>query len=196
MTAVGTAVGTAAVAAAAAVVETANSVATRPSRGDRFGLGWRPALAAGILAHLDRIDIVEVLADDYVDAGAREVRALATLARQVPVTLHGIRLGLASVSPTPGKLVDALARVVNAVEPVSWSEHLAFVRAGGIEIGHLAAPPRDPATIEGTARNVAFARRVVGTAPLLENVATLIDPPGSTLDEAAWLTRTLTSERM
>ena len=77
--------------------------------------------------------------------------------------------------------------MVNAVEPVSWSEHLTFVRAGGIEIGHLAAPPRDPATIEGTARNVETARRVVGSAPLLENVATLIDPPGSTLDEAAWL---------
>lgn len=32
---------------------------------DRFGLGWRPELAAGILTHLDRIDIVEVIADDY-----------------------------------------------------------------------------------------------------------------------------------
>ena len=35
---------------------------------DRFGLGWRPELAAGILSNLDRIDIVEVIADDYFDA--------------------------------------------------------------------------------------------------------------------------------
>ena len=27
---------------------------------DRFGLGWRPELAAGIFAHLDRLDVVEV----------------------------------------------------------------------------------------------------------------------------------------
>ena len=28
---------------------------------DRFGLGWRHKLALGILSHLDRIDIVEVM---------------------------------------------------------------------------------------------------------------------------------------
>ena len=34
---------------------------------DRFGIGWRPELAAGILSNLDCIDIVEVIADDYFD---------------------------------------------------------------------------------------------------------------------------------
>jgi uncharacterized protein (UPF0276 family) len=65
------------------------------------------------------------------------------------------------------------------------------VRGGGIEIGHLTAPPRTSATIEGTARNLQTAARVVGTAPLLENVATLIDPPASTLSEADWTTEIL-----
>lgn len=68
-----------------------------------------------------------------------------------------------------------------------WSEHLAFVRAGGCEIGHLAAPPRTEATIEGTLRNLARARAVVGTAPVLENIATLIDPPASTMGECGWI---------
>src|SRR5712672_3155153 len=45
---------------------------------DRFGLGWRPELAAGILAHLDRIDLIEVVADDYFDAGRRDLHALRT----------------------------------------------------------------------------------------------------------------------
>ena len=72
-------------------------------------------------------------------------------------------------------------------EPESWSEHLAFVRAGGIEIGHLAAPPRNDETMEGLMRNVDAARRVVGSLPLLENVATLIDPPFSDYAEAEWL---------
>jgi uncharacterized protein (UPF0276 family) len=76
---------------------------------------------------------------------------------------------------------------VGHVEPEAWSEHLAFVRGGGIEIGHLAAPPRDAATLEGTARNLKRAARVVGRLPLVENVATLIDPPGSDRDEAHWI---------
>ena len=65
---------------------------------DRFGLGWRPELAAGILSNLDRIDIVEVIADDYFDAPKSKRRALKTLATQVPVALHGVTLGLARPS--------------------------------------------------------------------------------------------------
>jgi hypothetical protein len=63
------------------------------------------------------------------------------------------------------------------------------VRGGGIEIGHLAAPPRSAASAEGVCRNLARARRVVGTAPRVENIATLVMPPASTLDEAEWTGR-------
>jgi hypothetical protein len=154
---------------------------------DRVGLGWRPELAAGILANLDRIDMVEVIVDDYLGAGRRALRALRTLAIQVPLVLHGVSLGLASAVPVDGRRLDGLARVVGAVEPQAWSEHLAFVRGGGLELGHLAAPPRRAATLDGLAANVARARSIVGSAPALENVATLIDPPGSDRDEPTWL---------
>ncbi len=154
---------------------------------DRIGLGWRPAIADRIFAAADRLDVVEVIAEDWMKRPAREVRALRTLGAHVPVVLHGVSLGLASSASVDQKRLDAFARVVELAQPEFWSEHLAFVRGGGIEIGHLAAPPRCAATIEGTARNVARARAVVGTAPLLENVATLIDPPGSDRDEATFV---------
>jgi uncharacterized protein (UPF0276 family) len=56
-----------------------------------------------------------------------------------------------------------------------------------VEIGHLAAPPRTPLSAAGAIANIGLATRIVGSAPLMENIATLIDPPASTLDEAAWL---------
>jgi hypothetical protein len=154
---------------------------------DRVGLGWRPDLAAAILAHADRLDVLEVVADDWLGRGRRDLRALRTLATQIPVVLHSIGLGLASAAPVAPRRLDALARVVEAARPEGWSEHLAFVRGGGHEIGHLAAPPRCAATVEGAALNVARARAVIGAAPLLENVATLIDPPASDRDEPAWI---------
>lgn len=154
---------------------------------DRFGLGWRPKLALGILSNLDRLDLVEVIADDYFRAPQHERRALRTLAAQTPVTLHGVTLGLASSVPVATKRLDQIARLCADVGPVSWSEHLAFVRGNGIEIGHLAAPPRSAATIDGAISNLRRARAVVGIAPQVENVATLIDPPGSDRDEASWV---------
>src|SRR5262249_34946372 len=102
-------------------------------------------------------------------------------------TLHGVSLGLASTVPVDGKRLDQMARLCDVVRPVFWSEHLAFVRGGGIEIGHLAAPPRTEATIEGALANLAGAKQMCCVAPQVENVATLIEPPGSDRDEAAWL---------
>jgi uncharacterized protein (UPF0276 family) len=158
---------------------------------DRFGLSWRPELAADILVHLEHIDVLEVMAEPLVAASRRELEAVRALARTRPVLVHALSLGLASAAPIAEKKLDALARVLGQLEPESWSEHLAFVRGGGREIGHLTAPPRSEATIEGACRNIARAGAVVGARPLLENIATLLEPPGSELDEPGWIGRVL-----
>ena len=158
---------------------------------DRVGIGWRPQLAASIFSHLDGIDVVEIIADEYFSASARVLRSLRSLARQVPVAVHGVALGLASVVPVSGQRLDRLAKVVNDIEPVLWSEHLAFVRGGHYEIGHLAAPPRNAMTVEGTFHNINRARAVVGSPAVLENIATLVEPPDSALSEPEWVTAIL-----
>ena len=160
---------------------------------DRFGLGWRRELALDIFSNLDRLDLVEVIADDYFSASSQERRSLRTLAAQTPVVLHGVSLGMASSVAVERKRLEDTARLCDEVRPAFWSEHLAFVRGGGIEIGHLAAPPRTAATIEGAAANLWRARQIVGAAPLVENIATLIDPPGSDRDEFAWITAILSA---
>lgn len=155
---------------------------------DLIGISWRPELAAGILTNLEHIDVVEVMANDYFDVGKSQIRSLKTLAKQVPVVLHGVSLGLASCTKVERHRLEQMARVIEQVEPLFWSEHLAFVRAGGLEIGHLAAPPRTNETIEGSAENIFRATQVTGSTPLMENIATLIEPPGSLMDEASWIT--------
>jgi uncharacterized protein len=160
---------------------------------DRVGLGWRADLAAGIFSHLDRIDLLEVVADDFFDAPRRDIRALQTLATQVPIVLHGVGMGLASSAPVENKRLEKMARLVEQVRPQFWSEHLAFLRSGGIEIGHLAAPPRTADTVEGAAENLSRAAALIGSKPIMENIATLIDPPGSTLSESVWISGILAS---
>ncbi|HKS21253.1 MAG TPA: DUF692 domain-containing protein [Thermoanaerobaculia bacterium] len=153
----------------------------------RVGLGWRRELGASILAHLDEIDVVEVLAEPLFAATAAEKRAFRFLAAHVPIVVHGTTLGLASTDGMERHRLESLARLMEWLQPEGWSEHLAFVRAGGIEIGHLAAPPRNDETLAALADNVAEARRIVGSVPLLENVASLIEPPCSIYSEGEWL---------
>ena len=160
---------------------------------DRFGITWQPALAAGILANLDRIDVVEVIAEEQFAASSRAARALETLAHQVPLLVHGVALGPASTAPVDSRRLDKLARLVDRVKPAFWSEHLACVRAGDIEIGHLAAAPRTRATIDATAANLARATSVVGSRPMVENIATLMEPPASDCSEADWVSSVVDS---
>jgi len=160
-------------------------------RRDRVGLGWRPDLAASIFDHLECIDLLEVIADDFFDGSRHERRALRALSSQVTVVLHGIGLGLASCESVQTTRLDKMARLFDEVRPEFWSEHLAFVRAGGVEIGHLAAPPRTLQNVEGAAENLCRAISRVGSKPLMENIATLVDPPGSTLAEPAWVSAIL-----
>jgi hypothetical protein len=154
---------------------------------DRVGLGWRPELAAGIFSALDKIDILEVVGDNYLEANRQQRLALKLLSREVPLHIHSIDLGMAGSAEVSTKRVDRLARLINDVEPEAWSEHLAFVRAGELEIGHLAATPRNEVSVGGTAKNLKKAAQIIGSLPFMENIATLLQPPCSTLSEQRWI---------
>lgn len=172
---------------AGAAAEVEAVVAVEADRRDRFGIGWREPLAAGIFTHLQDIDAIEVIAENCVAASRRRLHSLRALGREIPLLVHGVGLGAASVSTIDPRYLDRVARVMGVLEPCRWSEHLAFVRSGGYEIGHLAAPPRTPATVDGATCNVRRLGTVVGKSPMMENIATLMQPPGSTLEEPEWV---------
>jgi uncharacterized protein len=176
-------------AVAAEVVEVAVDTEMSMISQDRVGLSWRTELAAGIFAHREQIDVVEVIAEEWFDAPYHKISALRTLAVQIPLQLHGTSAGLASAAPVEEKRLAKMARLVDRVQPEVWSEHLAFVRAGGCEIGHLASVPRNPCTVADAAQNVERARRIVGMTPIVENISTLVSPPASSLTETEWLSQ-------
>jgi uncharacterized protein (UPF0276 family) len=156
---------------------------------DRVGLAWRDELAAHIVLNLDAIDHLEIIAEREFSASRRRLDALHDLARQVPMSLHGVSLGLVSSGSVSEAHLERMARLVERVEPDHWSEHLAFVRAGRLEIGHLAAAPYAPQTLAGALRNLERAYKLVGAMPQLENIATLLTPPGSCWTEAEFISR-------
>lgn len=155
---------------------------------DRVGLGWRREISSHILMNADKIDVIEVMVDDYLHAPDERIHALQSLMREIPTCFHGNSLGLASASPIDELRLERMCRTLERLGAVEWSEHLAFVRAAGVEIGHLAAPPRTEAVIEGTLANLRRIRQRFGRIPDLENVATLIRPPGE-MSEPEWITQ-------
>jgi uncharacterized protein len=158
---------------------------------DRFGLGYRRELSAEILANLQELDILEVIMDDYFPWYGRPLKELKFLSSQVPVLLHGVSLGLASTFEPSKKILKAIRKVIQTIKPEYWSEHLSFVRACGVEIGHLTAPPYNEITVRATVNNLKQIEASIGSLPLLENISTLVFPPNSTMTEAQWIAEIL-----
>ena len=81
--------------------------------------------------------------------------------RDVAVIPHGVSLSLGGADLPSRASLDALARLARRVDAPLVSEHLAFVRAGGIESGHLLPLPRTREALETVVRNVRAAQAVL-----------------------------------
>ena len=67
--------------------------------------------------------------------------------RGVPVIPHGVGLGVGGAEPPDPRRLAHLADCARALDAPLVSEHLAFVRAGGMEAGHLLPVPRTRAAL-------------------------------------------------
>src|SRR5919199_2407695 len=108
--------------------------------GTAIGSGWRPELALAIDQHPD-LDFVEVTAEN-IDLADLPPPLLLLGERHVPITVHGLSLSLGGPDPLPQRRVDRLRRLAAKLGAPLVSEHVAFVRAGGLEAGHLLPLPR------------------------------------------------------
>ena len=154
-----------------------------------LGIGWRPELALAI-ERREGLGFIEVTAenirlDDIPPALTQMV------ARGVPVIVHGLSLSLGGADRPDRKRLDHLARVAERLGARLVSEHLAFVRAEGMEAGHLLPVPRTREALEVIVDNVTWARRMLPFPLALENIATLVEWPGAEMDEASFLAELL-----
>jgi uncharacterized protein (UPF0276 family) len=154
------------------------------------GIGWRPEIA-GFVADLPGLRFVEVIAESVSPAGPPPVGLAELRAAGVTVVPHGVRLSLGGVEPVEPARVAHLAAVADLLDAPLVSEHIAFVRAGGVEVGHLLPLPRTREAVEVVAANVRRAQAELPVPIALEPIAALFDWPDDELDEAAFVTEIL-----
>ncbi len=149
-----------------------------------LGVGWRPPLAAAIAERGD-LAFVELIAES-VDPDRPLPVALTELG--VPMVPHGVRLSLGGSEPLDRARVDRFVRVAQRLDAPLVSEHAAFVRAGGVEAGHLLPVPRTRAALRVLARNIRSLSAELSVPLAVENPAALLRWPDDELDSAAFLT--------
>ena len=160
------------------------------SAGLGLGLGWRHQLAALPLRQSE-LTFVEVVAEALPSCRPIPPALLAARRRGLGVVPHGVRLSLGGAErPDPARVAHLADLAVRLGSPLV-SEHVAFVRAGGREAGHLLPVPRTHAALDVLVANVSEAMARLPVPLALEPIATLFEWPGAEMDEAAFLTELL-----
>ena len=155
-----------------------------------FGIGWRPELALPIQRRRS-LGFIEVLAEEFDPRGPLPEPIEVLRERGVHAIPHGVSLSLGSSEPPDRIRLAALARLAERLDAPLVSEHLAFVRGGGIETGHLLPLPRTHEMLDVIVANIRTAQQALSVPLALENVATLFEWPGAALDEAEFLAEVL-----
>ena len=154
-----------------------------------LGIGWRPELALAIDRRSD-LGFVEIVAEN-IDPRAIPAPLTQLRRRGVKVIPHGISVSLGGAQPIDRSRVRRLAELALQLDAPFVSEHIAFVRAGGVEAGHLLPLPRTKAAVDVVVENIRVAQDLLPVPLAVENIAALFDWPAAELSEADFLSQIL-----
>jgi len=151
-----------------------------------LGIGWRPEIALAIERRRD-LGFVEIVAENHSSRGSIPAPLQSLRNRGIKIVPHGISLSLGSAErPDPTRL-QHLRDLAQLCGSPLVSEHIAFVRAGDIEAGHLLPLPRTQHSLEVVVENVKIAMESLQLPLALENISALFEWPDADMDEVSFI---------
>jgi len=153
----------------------------------RAGVGLRSPHIAEVMRTRPAVPWFEVHAENYMSGGPT-VRVLEQIRQDYPISIHGVGLSLGSADGLDARHLTRLKRLVERLEPVLVSEHLAWSIANGAYLNHLLPLVYTEETFEIVCRNVEHAQTVLGRRILVENPASYLRFAGSSIPEPEFLT--------
>lgn len=151
------------------------------------GIGYREPFLKDLFACRSSIDFLEITADHYFEPIDSKAAELELLANNFPMIPHGLAMSLGSAQGLDRGYVKLYADLVNRLKPAWCSEHIAFTRAGGIDIGHLTPLPKTDATLRVLVDNIARLQDAIAVPLILENITDTIRYASEDYDGADFL---------
>jgi uncharacterized protein (UPF0276 family) len=159
----------------------------RPIAGGRVGIGLRLPHVSEIAASRPRLGFLEVHAENYM-AETPALDRLLELRRDYPVSLHGVALSLGSAEELDQGHLDRFKALIERVEPMLVSEHLAWSAIGGAYLNDLLPLPYTEASLDLFCRHVDEAQEALGRRLLIENPSSYLRYRYSPIPEADFMT--------
>jgi uncharacterized protein len=160
--------------------------ARRPAVNCSTGIGLRSPHAAEIAGTRPKLAFIEVHAENYM-AETVAFDQLLKLRRDYPVSVHGVALSLGSAEQLDRVHLARLKVLVERVEPILVSEHLAWSAIGGVYLNDLLPLPYTEESLDLFSRHVEEMQEVLGRRLLIENPASYLCYRHSSIPEAEFL---------
>jgi uncharacterized protein (UPF0276 family) len=152
-----------------------------------IGLGYRRPIHEWTCANLARFDVLEVTLDHCLTGNQAARAMIFDLVGQIPLTAHGIGLSIGTDVPLDLAYLDEIAVILDRLEAPAYSEHLAFTRVPGRDLGNLLPLPKTQAVAEQVIAKVRAVQSRISVPFLLENITYIFDWPDSELSDAQML---------
>jgi uncharacterized protein len=176
------------------------NAATKPTACAAIPLRF-PALPIGGLAgtsfkhqHLAEIraegsgrGFFEVHAENYMGAGGPPHRALETLRRDFPISLHGVCMSIGGERPLDKAHLARFQHLVERYEPALVSEHLAWSTHETTYFNDLLPLPYTEATLRRVCDHIDQVQETIRRPMLLENPSTYVAFAESTMSETDFI---------
>src|SRR6516164_5567468 len=150
------------------------------------GIGLRAPHVAEVLASRPATGFFEVHTENYLGGGPL-VAALERVRRDTPIALHGVGLSLAGSDPLDRRHLSRIKGLVDRIQPMLVSEHLAWSAVGGAYLNHLLPLPYDHTRLDETSRRIEQVQETLGRTILVENPARYLRFHRSPIPEPAFL---------
>lgn len=151
------------------------------------GVGYKPQHFTAIMEHPGAVAWLEIHAENYMGDGGRPLAQLRHLAREFPISVHGVGLSIGGEGPLDRDHLARLKHLIGWLNPASFSEHLAWSTHDGHFLNDLLPLAYTDATLARVADHIDQVQNTVGRQMLLENPSSYLAFDESTWSEPAFL---------
>lgn len=143
--------------------------AVLPSRS--AGIGLRAPHYRELLRDLPALDFLEVHSENFFHAGGPALALLEAVRAHYPVSLHGVGLSLGSADGLRTTHLEKLAALVERVQPVLVSEHMAWAAVDGLHLADLLPVPTTREALAVMSAHVDAVQSRLRRPILVENIS-------------------------
>ena len=152
-----------------------------------YGLGLRTDHYEEILNSNPPIDWFEIISENYMVEGGRQLFHLDQIKERYPLVMHGVSMSIGSSDPLNMEYLKDLKRLAKRVKPKRISDHLCWTTHGGHNTHDLLPMPYNDQSLAHVVERVKRVQDFLGQRILLENASSYVTYKTSDIPEWEFL---------